>query len=208
MPEYDESGFKFYLEDERSFRFEELESYNKPPDESGVLESYKRRLADSGVKEMDFAWIDEEGTLKLLEAESRGFFRTFFKRFVKKYGIEDCTDEKQQGIIEKCVRDAFIDYLAAKATDSLLMLAATWIPTDYGELINNEMPAVFGSQSELPRISVNFFLVGAGIGESMAYKKELSQKLSGKLRLLDTENGIAVYGNAEKAQEKLGIRIE
>lgn len=182
MPEYDESGFKFYLEDECSFRFEKLESY-------------KKGLGNSGVKEMDFAWVDGSGALMLLEAESKGAF----PRFVKQRKIEKCPLNHQ--------RDAFLDYLAAKATDSLLMLAATWIPTDYGEKINNETPTVFSSQSTQLRISVNFFLVGAGNGELIALRKELSRKLAGKLRLLDSEK-IAVYGNAEKAGEKLGIRIE
>ena len=182
MPEYEESGFKFYLDDEYSFRFERLESY-------------KKGLGNSGVKEMDFAWVDGSGTLILLEAVSRGAI----PRFVKQREIEKCPLNHQ--------RDAFLDYLAAKATDSILMLAATWIPTDYGGLIDNETPTVFSSQSEPLNISMNFFLVGAGIGESMAYKKDLSRKLSGKLRLFDSEQ-IAVYGNAERAGEKLGIRIE
>lgn len=146
-----------------------------------------KRLSGQGLKEMDFCWWNEDnGTLYLLEV--------FNKYVLSKYVERD-------GNI-----GGFLKYIVDKTTDSLLMLASAWIPTESGNEILQELPTNCQGYPGPNSISINFLIRGQHDAALISNLHDRFRGLVlGKTKIFDSEM-VAVL-DYEQAVKHLPISI-
>ncbi len=136
-------------------------------------ESYST-LCGQGLSEMDFGWWEDapQPTLWLLE--------------VKDYGHLAPEEQLPEHLIPK---------LVAKATDTLLLLAAAWIPTGRGQDIARWLPEPCRSFPAAPkRLKLVFALRLPPERRALvpALKDKVNQQLRGRIGLFDLKQVILV----------------
>lgn len=99
MPAITESGFRFELPEDRYFQFEHCDTY-------------RTELAGRSIKEMDFAWLEEDDATRLFVMEVKFF-------------IEEGAAEFD--------RDKQVERLQKKIIDTILMLTGLWLGTGTGK---------------------------------------------------------------------------
>lgn len=188
MPVVEEEGYEFDLPDERWFRFEDCETYQK--------------LSSQHLKEMDFGWTVEgaDGTahqLWLLEAKN-----------VRNEGAQRFS-ESTDG--HRFV-DVFVDELVCTFTDALLMVAAAWSATEVGTELRSD---ILRTCRDFPSQPVPLFTVIAlrieRVDTAPLYdllRARLQKQLEGRLNLLGSTGVFLAILRTDRPTTSLPIRVE
>ena len=151
-----ESGFEMSLPCEISFRFCEMPRY-------------KKLYGAGSLKEMDIGWWDEDKRhMLLIELGGEGTWKKF----------------EQAGVRGK-PKESLVNELAAKFTDSLLMLAAAWAGTEAGQELKESLPRDAHAYPGTQRIRMIFLLdtPSAHKRSLLIVRKMLKRRLEGKVQL-------------------------
>lgn len=104
---------------------------------------YDKELSGRGVKEMDFAW-SVNGDLCLMEV----YAKDVFKKRLKKEKVNE-----------------FLKEIAGKITDSLFMLSAVWLETEWGRRFSKEIPEGFHTIPDNRTRRIRLFVLFVGEGD-------------------------------------------
>lgn len=159
MPTIIESGLRVELPAGMSFRFSETAAYTK--------------LKGKRLKEMDFAWVNDN-TLFLLE--------------VRSYSQISETLSKEDFLADKDGREPYrFTALIDKITDSVLMLLSVWSGTDWGRELGAQLPAEAQTRIKL-KLVVAVDLPPALTVHLQSLRDDLNARLQGRIALADVTN--------------------
>lgn len=164
MATYEESGLRLTLPDDQHFRFADLAPY--------------RSLSGQHLKEMDFAWIDGQGRLILLEVRS-------YAQVTETLTGPDFMPTKGRAAPFRF--QALLD----KVTDTLLMLAAVWSGTAWGRTLSPLLP--LEARQPLPlKVVIAVDLPPALTVHLQGLRDSLNARLQGRLALVDVPRVVLI----------------